>query len=313
MFLQRCDISTVWDKFPINFTHTHTDYQSTSVIDHFLCNEGLLPYISDAGALYLGDNLSRHSPILLRLNVGQIATKVQAEPVQRPKRPAWYKATKQQISDYTVLLSDKLDQLEIPASLKCQDVTCTSHDHKTERDNLMIDLIGSICDAGRESLPQTGGRPPENKNQPDSINKALPGWKEHVAPFRDKAVFWYSVWQSAGRPPGGELHNLVKKTRSQYHYAIRRIKRFADSIRSNKLAEAAFSGNANLLQEMKRVKSAGCQTEPDNVDGSTSVDIPEQFANVYQQLFNSVDDKVGLEQLQQSFTEAGINAKDVAK
>ena len=111
MFLQCCGISTVWDKFPIDFTHTHTDYESTSVIDHFLCNEGLLPYVSDAGALHLGDNLSRHSPIMLRLNVGQIANKVPAEPVPRPKRPACYKATKQQISDYTVLLSDKLDQL----------------------------------------------------------------------------------------------------------------------------------------------------------------------------------------------------------
>ena len=59
----------------------------------------------------------------------------------------------------------------------------------------MIDLIASICDAGRECLPQTGGKPPENKNEPDAIVKVLPGWKEHVAPYRDKAVFWFRVWR----------------------------------------------------------------------------------------------------------------------
>ena len=47
------------------------------------------------------------------------------------------------------------------------------------------------------------------------------------------------------------------------------------------------------------------------MDGSTSVDIPEQFANVYQQLFNSEDDNDGLEKLRQHLTEAGIHAKDV--
>ena len=25
MFMQRCDISTVWDKFPVTYTHIHTD------------------------------------------------------------------------------------------------------------------------------------------------------------------------------------------------------------------------------------------------------------------------------------------------
>ena len=94
--------------------------------------------------------------------------------------------------------------------------------------NILLPKINSICDTGRECLPQTGGRPPENKNQPDNIVKIVPGWKEHVSPFREKAMFWYSVWQSAGRPLGGQLHILMKRTRSQYHYAIRRVKKFDD-------------------------------------------------------------------------------------
>ena len=90
---------------------------------------------------------------------------------------------------------------------------------------------------------------------------------------------------------------LMKRTRSQYHYAIRRGERFSDSIRANRLAKAAMSGNANLLKEMKKAKSSGRQAEPDNVDGAAGEDIPEQFATVYKELFNSADDRVGLENL----------------
>ena len=59
----------------VNYTHIHVDLHSTSTLDHFICNEGLLPYIIDAGVLHLGDNLSRHSPIMLRLNTGNIPMK----------------------------------------------------------------------------------------------------------------------------------------------------------------------------------------------------------------------------------------------
>ena len=232
---------------------------------------------------------------MLRLNVGEIAARTPIKPVPSPRKPAWYKATILQVNEYTDLLANKLSQLEIPASLSCHDVTCTNHEHKQDRYNLMIDLLSSVCDAGRETLPQTGGRPPKNNNQPDSIEKVVPGWKEHVSPYREKAVFWFNVWKSAGRPHGGQLHMLMKQTLSQYHYAIRRVKRFFESIRASKLAGAALSGNANLLQEMKQAKSAGRQTQPDNVDGAIGVDIAEQFANVYKELFNSADDKEALE------------------
>ena len=37
-------------------------------------------------------------------------------------------------------------------------------------------------------------------------------WRGEIVPFRDKALFWHSVWQSAGRPLNTELHKIMKKT-----------------------------------------------------------------------------------------------------
>ena len=77
------------------------------------------------------------------------------------------------------------------------------------------------------------------------------------------------------------------------------------TIRGCKLVEAALSGNAYLLKEMKQAKSAGRQTQPDNMDGATTEDIPEQFANVYQQLSWTAT-SASL----QSWSEALINAPE---
>ena len=173
----------------------------------------------------------------------------------------------------------------------------------------MIDVLSCVCDSVREEIPQSGaGKSRAEKDDP--YNKIIPGWKEQVAPFKDTANFWHSLWLSAGRPAHGEVYNIMKRTRNQYHYQVRRVKLLADQIRSNKLLEAALSGNSDLLKEMKRVKSGDNATQPDNVDKKTGADIPEQFANVYETLYNSVDDDEGLEVLQQKLTASGIFASD---
>ena len=87
----------------------------------------------------------------------------------------------------------------------------------------------------------------------------------------------------------------------------------SDSIRSNKLIDAAVSGNADLLKEMKKVKSEGRQKQPDHVDGNRGSDIADTFANVYEELYNSVDDEEGLAVLQDNLVNAGLHATDVDK
>ena len=67
-----CDhnIMDVWDKFPVKYTHIHTDFKSTSTIDRILTNERLLNVIQDPSALHIGENTSRHSHIYLKFDVG---------------------------------------------------------------------------------------------------------------------------------------------------------------------------------------------------------------------------------------------------
>lgn len=79
---------SVWEKIKVDYTHIHTDLLSTSTLDHFLVNQRLLDLIQDAGPILLEDNLSRHSPIMLKINVGSIPVKRKVNLRLKPRRRA---------------------------------------------------------------------------------------------------------------------------------------------------------------------------------------------------------------------------------
>ena len=78
-FLDRLGLVSVWDRFAVDYTHIHTDFLSTSTLDHFVVNERLLDLVLDCGPLHLGDNPSRHSPIVIKLNIAGIPVKSQVQ------------------------------------------------------------------------------------------------------------------------------------------------------------------------------------------------------------------------------------------
>ena len=56
---------------------------------------------------------------MLRINVGNIKMKVPSKPTPGPQKPAWYKATEEQVAEYSAVLEDKIDQLVVPNSVVC--------------------------------------------------------------------------------------------------------------------------------------------------------------------------------------------------
>ena len=48
-FVSKICLKDVWEKYPVNYTHIHTDLKSTSTLDRIMVNERLLSYIVDAG------------------------------------------------------------------------------------------------------------------------------------------------------------------------------------------------------------------------------------------------------------------------
>merc|ERR1711867_400016 len=67
-FLNRVNLCSISESKSINYTHIHMDDKSVSTIDHFIVNERLLDLMTDCGPLHFGDNMSRHLPIMVRIN-----------------------------------------------------------------------------------------------------------------------------------------------------------------------------------------------------------------------------------------------------
>ena len=64
-FVEKFGFIPLWEHYNVDYTHMHTDFKSTSVLDHFLVTENLLPQVEECKVVHRGDNLSRHSQVLL--------------------------------------------------------------------------------------------------------------------------------------------------------------------------------------------------------------------------------------------------------
>ena len=242
------------------------------------------PLLEGCGVIHRGDNLSVHSPIWLKLQVGDLPLKKQTR-TRNIKKPSWSKADKEQVYNYTSTLQEKLQAIQVPLSLNCQDVHCQRSEHSVDRDNMVVDILTAVVETSYTALPLYGSKGGGRGN------KSVPGWVADVRPFQEDARYWHGIWVQEGKPRGNWLHGLMIKKRSQYHYAVRRAKGKADLCRAEHLFEASLLGDCNLLSEMKKIRCGSSDKRadlPDIVGGAHGEEqIAAKFKEVYQTLYNS--------------------------
>ena len=100
----------------------------------------------------------------------------------------------------------------------------------------------------------------------------------------------------------------MRRTRSIYHYQLRKIKAAKNKIRANKLLEASLSGGTDLFKEIRKMRRSD-NSVANKIDG-TSDNIPDHFAKIYSNLFNSVDDKENLVQVKKTI-DMGIGSESI--
>ena len=287
-FFDRVGLVSIWEKFEVDFTYMHTDHKSTSILDNFFVNEALLPYISEASPMHFGDNPSGHSPIMLTLQVANIPRRIIEEEVRVPRRVAWEKVERTQLTEYKADLQQRLEGLVEPECLDCVNAKCEDSTHSEQRDRYVLDVMGAWVEASYASLPlaQKSGLKPKG----NQTGKKLPGWETDCEPYCKDAKFWYAIWLSAGRPSTGELHRVMVSTRVKYRAAVRRARQKASCAQAHTLLDAAARGDQALLQEMRRVLGSKHQQQevPDVLEGAVGQGpVLEKFRSLYEALYNS--------------------------
>ena len=121
---------------------------SISTIDHFACSYGLINNICEAGVVHRGDNPSNHSAIYAKINVGDYNST--SEAIIFPKRINWEASTEQARSAFNTVLTENLNNLELPAAAQCVDLHCTEHSHQLEE--YTVEILEAIEAASEETL-----------------------------------------------------------------------------------------------------------------------------------------------------------------
>ena len=193
----------------------------------------------------------------------------------------WKSVTPHQKNALNKIIEERLLKIHVPNCItECRNVHCRDKDHVVEAIDLhMCTFLGCINDSVKDCLPQTSGR---NK-------KSIPGRNDDVKPFREEAMFWHSLWISAGKPINNTLHNVMKKTRNVYHYQIRKCRKAVEALKRDKLLNACINGEGDIFNELKKLRMVS-RTVSKTMDDAKE-DVSEHFANVYERIYNSVDDK----------------------
>ena len=303
LFLSEFNLKKAWEKFEADFTHFQETNEITyvSLIDHFFWNDTIDGNILEAGVIHHSDNMSDHSPIYCLVDVDSIPVEASAkDSPEANSKPSWKRASKEQKDNFPIILNEKLSNISIPEEVKnCRNVKCRDTNHSDKADEFVCKILDCVELSAAEALPI-----PKPKRKLQSQTKSVPGWKDVVKPFREKAYFWHQVWLSADKPLNTELHRIMKKTRNAYHFQYRKCKKAEIIIIKNKLLDACINGNGDIFTEIKKLRKSK-PIVATSMDGVKD-DIPGHFKNIFKDIYNSANDQAELLEVMKE-VEAKIN------
>ena len=249
---------------------------SKSFIDHFVVSESLNN--CKVNVSHDGSNLTEHNPITLETTCSSISI---PNKIFYRNRIQWVKATNEHICNYKNLLDHYLRQFFLNTNfLECNDFNCTMHDDCIlEKLEHIIDIIKFCANA---TIP----------NKRYSNRQGLVGWNDFVKPYKEKSIFWHDIWKTSGKPQTGQLAELRRFSRSRYRWAVRKAKRDTDRLILNETAQQLASKSfREFWKTMKKLKGTN-KISSNVIDGEcNSQNIANNFKDIYNDLFNSVEDK----------------------
>ena len=106
----------------------------------------------------------------------------------------------------------------------------------------------ACLEAGCYTIPFTG-------SSYGRSSKRVPGLVEFVKPHRKTSMFWYNLSVECGSSRNETVHDIMRRTRANYHHAIRSVKRSKDQIIRVRFVEALLRDNyRDFCGEVKKLR-----------------------------------------------------------
>ena len=177
-----------------------------------------------------------HYPIILHVDWPLDITETERTTNNHIDRIAWHKVDNNEEYKETIenILS-KCPGIYDLSSLQCKDRFCQDDHHKAEIYQSCV-LLSDICiSAVKLTLPKARN------------NKPIPGWNDKIRPLKHIVDFWSEIWCQNGKPDVGLVADIFRKTRRDYHYAVRAQPLQAELTRKEKLAVCLADNNSRDL------------------------------------------------------------------
>ena len=245
---------------------------SRSLIDHILISYNIRDCVKSCNSIDSVENNSDHIAINIELDIN--CDYFASSEISHLPRPAWYKASIEDTNKYKKELDCLLNEIQYPGDLfLCRNVDCKEHLEKIEcfHDN----IISACLKAGKKALPHTGKKKSRENNK-----KA--GWNEYCRDKKEIALFWHVKWKNEGSQHNTFVAHMRNKARLQYHYAIRRIDKNNNALKSERMAENCIKGKRDMWEEAKKMRGNNCKL-PSMVDNTVG---DNNISNLFLDKFN---------------------------
>ena len=114
------------------------------------------------------------------------------------------------------------------------------------------------------------------------------GWNDCVREKAKTAKFWHTLWNMNDRPSTGWVAQIRRRTRAEYHRAIKELKKEKDEIVKDRLSIELCDGDSrkfwNSVNKLKR----GNEDSSIVIKGKSGKDACDVFKNKYQSLYNQL-------------------------
>ena len=268
-------VPTLDPQYAIRYTFMNSLNQK-SHIDHFCISSSLAGKVLACHTHDDGDNLSDHCPVVIEINV-----KCKYEKIYRSSRDSlkekvqWGNASELDKDNFRHLLNEMLDNIHIPfEALHCLDLHCIRH--STEFRNYLYQIVESLELATIASVPvkkMRGGN--------ESSNLVV-GWNAYVKNYRNQSIFWHNLWKDCGRPIDGLVCQIRRTTRFNYHKAIEQVKRNADNIKRDRVANKLKKGNSKFFWNEISSLKARDSVNTNIIDGKKGKEACNIFCSKYE-------------------------------
>ncbi len=115
---------------------------------------------------------------------------------------------------------------------------------------LYHDIIDSCLQSADVCIPKTG----HNKHN-NALSHNIPRWSEHVEHLHQEFLWWHHNRRDCGQPHNGNVAEMHRMTRAQFHRAARNVMKNCDKIRMERMAEAISDNRSrDLFKELFMIK-----------------------------------------------------------